>query len=114
MVVFGDPTLCIPTPVQMKILKPEKALYIGDKEIMPFITPVSIGKITIETFAASNEYGIDKVEFYVDNTLKETVTSEPYAWIWTQPAFFKHTIKVVAYNTMGQNATREFIIWKFF
>jgi hypothetical protein len=113
MVVFGDPTLCIPTQMQMKITKPEKAFYINDKKILPFLAPLSIGKITIETSAVSKEYGIDKVEFYVDNTLRSTDITEPYSWTWNTLAFFRHTIKVVAYDTAGHNATRQFIMWKF-
>ena len=114
MVVFGDPTLSIPTQIQMKVTRPEKALYIADKKILPFLTPLSIGKITIETAVASKTYEIEKVEFYIDNTLRSTDTSEPYSWTWNTLAFFKHTVKVVAYDTAGHNSTREFIMWKLF
>jgi hypothetical protein len=114
MVVFGDPTLCIPTQIQMKVTRPEKAVYIGDKKILPFLTPLSIGKITIEITAASKDYEIEKVEFYIDNTLRSTDITEPYSWTWNNLAFFKHTVKVVAYDTVGHNSTREFTMWKLF
>jgi hypothetical protein len=114
MVVFGDPTLCIQTQIQMKVTRPEKAIYILDKKILPFLTPLSIGKITIETTAASKDYEIEKVEFYIDNTLRSTDITEPYSWTWNTIAFFKHTVKVVAYDTAGHNSTREFTMWKLF
>jgi len=113
MVLLGDPTLCIPTYIQMKVTRPEKAVYIRDQKILPFFTPVSLGKITIETTAASKDYDIEKVEFYIDGTLRSTDIAEPYSWTWNTLSFFRHTIKVVAYDTMGHNATREFTMWKF-
>jgi hypothetical protein len=114
MVVFGDPTLCIPTQIQMKVTRPEKAVYIGDKKMMSFFTPVCIGKITIETSAISNIYEIEKVDFYIDNKLRSTDMTAPYSWTWSNIAFFKHTVKVIAYDIAGQNSTREFTMWKFF
>jgi len=113
MVVLGDPTLCIPTSIQMKVTRPENAIYIGDTKVLPFLTPVSIGKITIETTAASKDYGIEKVEFYIDGVLRSTDITEPYNWTWNSFSFLRHTIKVMAYDTVGHNATREFTMWKF-
>jgi hypothetical protein len=114
MVVFGDPTLCIPTQIQMKVTRPEKAVYIGDKKMLSFLTPVSIGKITIEASAISNNYEIEKVDFYIDNKLRSTDMTAPYSWTWNNIAFLKHTVKVIAYDTAGHNSTREFTMWKFF
>ncbi|MCX6661385.1 MAG: Ig-like domain-containing protein [Euryarchaeota archaeon] len=114
MVVFGDPTLRIPTYIQMQVTKPQKALYIGDKLIMPFFTPVSIGKITIETNVTSNNYNIDRVEFFLDSTLQSTDTTAPYSWTWNRFAVLQHTIKIVAYDTEGHNSSRELTLWKFF
>jgi len=113
MVVNGDPTLCIPPATQMKVLKPENAIYLFDHKLLPFFVPIAIGKINIETFAFNVENGIDKVEFYMDDELKQTVTNEPYAWMWNEPAFFRHNLRIVAYDTIGRNATRELTIRKF-
>lgn len=113
MVVFGDPTLCIPSQIQMNVTRPENALYVGDKKIMPFVTPVSIGKITIDVSATSTSYGIEKVEFWVDDMLKSNDTEAPFSWTWHTIAFLRHTVKVIAYDTAGNTATREFRLWKF-
>lgn len=113
MVVFGDPTLRVPSYIQMKVTKPENALYIFDKKILPFFVPLSIGKITIETTATSTDFGIEKVEFYVDGTLAETDFEEPYSWTWNSLALLRHTVDVVAYDTRGYSTTRTFTLWKF-
>jgi hypothetical protein len=77
------------------------------------------GKITI-TANVSSETDVAKVEFYVDGKLKETVTVAPYTYVW-QPFIqfnglsLKHTIKVIAYDTSGHNATAELNVtkWRF-
>jgi hypothetical protein len=76
MVVFGNPALCIPTQIQMKVTRPEKTVYIGDKKVLPVLTSLNIGKITIETTAASRNYEIEKEEFYIDNTLRSISASQ--------------------------------------
>ncbi len=114
MVVCGDPTLCIPTATQMKIEKPENEIYFINKEILPFFTPLIFGKIDVDVYANNIDNEIDRVEFFVDGELKEIDTSEPYSWTWDERVFFRHTLKVVAYDTSGVNATRKLEVWKFF
>lgn len=112
MVVFGDPTLNVPSYIQLKVIKPENALYIFDKKILPFFVPFSFGKITIEATATSTDFGIEKVEFYVDGLLRATDFEEPYSWTWNSLALLRHTVNVVAYDTRGYNSTRTFTLWK--
>lgn len=114
MVLLGDPTLCVPSYIQMSVIRPENAVYLFDKKVLPFFTPLSLGKITIEATATSTEYGIEKVEFYIDDRLQSTILTEPYSWTWNSLSFFRHTVKVVAYDTIGRNAQRTFTMWKFF
>jgi hypothetical protein len=63
---------------------------------------VIIGEITIRV-NAYGEDGIDKVEFYIDNLLKETIDEAPYEWLWNEFAVRYHEIKVVAYDNVGNN-----------
>jgi len=114
MVLLGDPTLCVPSYIQMEVTRPENAVYVFDKKILPFFIPLSFGKITIETLVTSKEYDIEKVEFYIDDTLLSTVPTEPYSWTWKTLAFSKHTVKVIAYDTLGRILVRTFIMVKFF
>jgi hypothetical protein len=114
MVVFGDPTLRVPTYVQLQVTKPQNALYIADKKILPLNTPVSIGKITIETNATCNNYHIDRVEFFLDGVLQSSDSTAPYGWTWNRFALSQHTITIVAYDTQGHHSSRELKIWKIF
>jgi parallel beta-helix repeat protein len=93
------------------IRKPRGWLYIFDKEIIPILgrNSIIIGKITIATRVA----GFEKVEFYIDGNLKNMDTSEPYEWLWDENAFFRHTIKVVAYDIAGNADSDEQVVWIF-
>ena len=105
------------------ITKPlENHLYLQDQDKMSLSRNTIIyGPITI-TANVSSETDVAKVEFYVDGKLKETVTAAaaPYTYLW-QPFIqfnglsLKHTIKVIAYDTQGHNATAELNVtkWRF-
>ena len=85
----------------------EKSLYIQDKELMTLPkNTVIIGEITIRANAYSED-GIDKVEFYIDNLLKETIEEEHYDWLWDERTFGTHEIKVIAYDNSGSTIVDE-------
>ena len=103
--------ILLATGSHLKIVTPEKALYINNKKIMPFVVPLIVGSIDIDVTACSI---IDTVEFYIDGELQHTDTTQPFSWIWDEPAFFRHTITTVALNnTVGINSSREVKVWKF-
>jgi len=62
------------------------------------------GTVTIQA-AITGNCVVDRVEFYIDSTLKGTDTSEPYSYDWdTTTAFVgPHTIRAVAYSSTGNN-----------
>jgi hypothetical protein len=99
----------------VQIIKPEKAVYIANKKFFPFFIPLLIGKIDIEVeIRLYPPAEIDRVEFYIDDDLKEVNIAEPYRWTWDERVFFRHTIKVVAYFSSGENALDDITVWKFF
>ena len=65
---------------------------------------ILIGKTTIEAYA-KDDSKVVKVEFYVDGTLMQTLTNEPYEWTWHQFNIGKRTITVQAYDDQGKTAT---------
>ena len=89
--------------VYVDIKKPEKGhIYIMDRDMLSFPSNETfiIGKITIEADTNGN-----KVEFYIDDELKETDSNPPYAWQWNEHAIGKHKIKVIAYD--GNNKAED-------
>jgi len=84
--------------LSIEIVKPkENWLYVFNRPLMPVGNTIIVGKITIETSVYSSE-GIDKVEFYIDDVLKNTDNEEPYQWTWNEFAMGRHEIKAVAYD----------------
>ena len=101
-------------PPTVEITYPKEGyLYLMNREIIPFLTTLIIGEIDIGV-SALDLSGIDRVEFYIDDQHMETVTSSPYNWTWSDAAFFKHTIKVVAFDNFDNDAEKEISVWKFF
>ena len=103
-------------PPTIQFTSPERALYIGNKKVIPFLTTIIVGSINIEVQASDYESGIDRVEFYIDNELKKTDNLAPYSWMWKEhtPFRFRHTIKAVAYDMEGNSAVKEVKVWKSF
>ncbi|HEC94504.1 MAG TPA: hypothetical protein ENI45_00890 [Thermoplasmatales archaeon] len=93
-----------------KLEKPKKGyLYIFDRETVPtfFGNTIIIGEITVEAEVHSNETGINKVEFYVDDVSKSIDSEAPYNWTWDEFTVGRHKIKVVAYDNRGNKAEDE-------
>ncbi len=76
-------------------------------------TTVVIGKIVVSVNATDDQSGIERVEIYVDDVLKATVTSFPYRWTWDDRGlFFPYTLKAIAYDYAGNSNTSSMKVWK--
>jgi hypothetical protein len=97
------------------ITRPTNALYIANKEIIPFSFPVILGKITVEVDAVQEHYGIDRVVFYVHGTAQLVDTTPPYSWTWTQRNFrFRDNIWVTVWDTKGRYVEQNIDVIKWF
>jgi len=105
--LFGDPSLTIGgyqnnNDVFCEISKPLKGyIYSNDRELRPTLLghTLIIGGITI-TINVSPE--INKVEFYVDDSLKHTDRLAPFEWKWDDQAFFLYKLKIIGYTDTGE------------
>ncbi|UCF49724.1 MAG: hypothetical protein JSU91_08245 [Thermoplasmatales archaeon] len=96
--------------LNIDFVKPKEGYYyILDREIipMPFGITRVIGKITLEINVFDDSSEIDYVEIYVDNELKVSLPGPYYEWMLDEPMFYKHNIKAVVYNKLGNNASDE-------
>ena len=85
------------------------------EKLRSFKNTFLIGKTTINVYA-SDDSGIEKVEFYVDDELMETVESEPYEWVLKISTFkeilpHKHTIEVIAYDDTDKTSSASIEVW---
>ena len=69
------------------------------------------GVVTVSATATDN-VGVTKVEFYLDNTLRATDTASPYSWSWSTSSVANgfHTIMAKAYDAVGKTATNSVTI----
>lgn len=100
-------------PPQVGIEYPKKLrinLFGNARLMTPFWkNTILIGRTTVKAYA-SDDSKVEKVEFYIDDELKETVTQEPYEWTFRKVSFIKHlvrrhTITVMAYDDEGKTAS---------
>jgi outer membrane protein assembly factor BamB len=108
------------TPPVVGLMKPKPhMLYLRDKGVFPlkFVTLI-LGKITIEVFALDNCSGMSYVEFYVDDNLTATGSTgqnNTYSWPWIEHGhLFPYSIKVIAYDLVGNSANAQIKVWKLF
>lgn len=72
-----------------------------------------IGKTNIVVNASDEDGTIEKVEFYIDNSLISTDTEAPYEYTLNKIGLFKslffrkHIIKVIAYDNSGKTSNAE-------
>lgn len=102
-------------PPEIRITKPDKALYVNDKKILPWFSPFIVGNINIDVKASDPEEKISYIEFYIDDEFRTYDTDPPYCWTWDNrtPFRFRHTIKVIAYDEIGKSGRDEISVWRF-
>jgi len=84
-------------------------IFVNDHEqkTYRYKTPILIGETTIQAEVTPGSTPVEKVEFYYDNILLRTDTETPYEYLLNTTSIGVHKIKVIAYDTMGRNATDE-------
>jgi len=108
-------------PPEVGITYPKNGhLHILGKAITSYrLKTILIGPLKI-TAKASSDLGIEKVEFYIDDTLVAEFTEEPYEWTLKKVKLFrrfiipqKHTISVIAYDSNGKTSTASIEVTTF-
>jgi len=96
-------------PGMVNIVQPTNAIYLYDKSLFRFPTPVILGWIFVKVNATDNETGIDHIDFYLDDKLYEIATMSvlPFEWLWYEQTFFKHTMRAVAYDKEGNSVSSD-------
>ena len=74
-------------------------------------TGATVSATTTVAATASDDRGVTKVEFYLDNVLQFTDTTSPYSWAWdtTTAANGSHTLTTNAYDAAGNVGTSAIV-----
>lgn len=88
---------------EISIVKPNAHVYIFNIQIAPLpgqgrFNAIVIGAVNVEVDVGNTS--VDKVEFYVDDELKENDTEAPYEWKWDERMIVPpiHSLKIVGYD----------------
>jgi len=105
-------------PPQVNIVKPDGGIYIANIKIILMEQVLIFGRITIKVDASHPVAGINRVEFYIDGTLRANDTTPPYSYLWKDRFPLKgehhHYLQVMAVSTVGTKAWQGFDLTKFF
>jgi len=83
--------------------------------IGPFPGILIFGPITITVEASQEQFGINRVDFWLDNSRHlATIKTPPYSYTWRSLAFFKHFILIQAFDNSGNSTYAGIYVWKFF
>lgn len=86
--------------------------YLAGREVAPIPSklPLVLGKMSVKA-DPDVEYGIERMEFYVDDELQDIDDEAPYEWVWDEPAWGKHQVKVIAVNMLGKTRCGARAVW---
>ncbi len=99
---------------KLEITKPaENFLYINNKAIFRIRNTIIFGNIKVETDIDPGSTYIEKVEFYVDDSLKSTVEQEPYEWLWSENSKGKYNLRVDAYLSDDETISKTINLRKY-
>jgi hypothetical protein len=79
----------------------------NEKKTYKYKTPIILDETNIYAEVKQGTYPIEKVEFYYDDKLLLTDTEKPYDYMLNKTSIGFHKIKVITYDTNGNNATDE-------
>jgi hypothetical protein len=94
------------TDPELRIIQPEKGLYLFNMRLIRFSRIIIFGSITIELDTGDNT-GISRAEYFIDDSLKTTIFEEPFEWRMRQRLMGKHTIQVSVYDLAGNTASES-------
>ena len=89
----------------LKIIKPVagyKYIDKGNTRIqIPSDKAIIHGPINVELFVLDNGSGIQKVDIFIDNKLKESISEQPFEWYWNSLSIGEHRLTVKAIDFVG-------------
>lgn len=99
---------------EVKIIRLWIGIGVGKAIILPRLTFIRNDDMFIFAEVA-DDWGIDRVEFYINNKLMYTDNSPPYAYTWVKKSLFicRYRVKAVAYDDAGNKASNIINVWKF-
>ena len=74
---------------------------------------IVLGDLTFQA-QCNDPNGIEKVEFFIDDKVVDTVEDEPFTYDWTGAERGICTVKIRAYNMYGGTCKEEVTIQKIF
>lgn len=69
--------------------------------------PLDKNKLRFEADVSDATSGVERVEFYLDDVLDESLMSPPYEWIYIKPDEEEHFVYAIVYDIAGNSEKSE-------
>jgi PKD repeat protein len=95
------------TDPTVRIIQPEENyLYLLNRVKLPLPeNTVVLGLVMVQVEAKDKEAGIERVEFYIENTLCFLTNETPYSWVWDEKIFGPCELKTIIYDKSGRQGS---------
>jgi uncharacterized repeat protein (TIGR01451 family) len=103
------------TAPKVQLTKPMNSLYLFDRRFIPLGRTIIIGKITIEATGLDSN-GLDRIDFFIDDELKESITDNPFSWYMHAKLRGDHKITIKGFDPAGNehSVTKQARFFSFF
>lgn len=98
------------TPPFIELISPKQGgIYLFGTEISILSLPFSLvlGDLQVEITAYDEVSSIHSIEVFIDDSLKECMYTEPYTCRFNGFGSGRHTLKVIAYDSVGNKREKE-------
>ena len=89
---------------KIKIITPQKGIYIQGSKLINFPTTIIIGEIIVNVTTPGIQQ-VESIEYYVNDKQQKIIYTKPYTWTWDEPMFGKYTLDVIV-NDNTENSEK--------
>jgi len=111
LVTITEPDILPPI---ILVEQPINAIYLKNRPVFPFFVPFIFGEIQINVSVVDEGSTVEKIEVYINDMLIDIWYDSSISWTWSEEIFGRRKITIIAYDTLGNFATFEQMVWKFF
>ncbi len=101
-------------PPQIDMEHPKDAIYIKNRPVFPFFTPLVFGEITINVSATDKDTSVEKIEIRINDELIGIWYNSSVRYVWSDSTIGRYKLYVVAYDVAGNWNVMEKMVWKIF
>ena len=107
-------TIADTSPPGLIVLKPQRALYVNNQEVLPLGFSLVLGPLDVDIQAWDHGSGVQTVNISINERLVASYEEPPYTFRWVDQNRLINTIRIVVTDHMGLVSSAELLVVKCF